>query len=198
MKKILACILILGVVGCSSQGGRTVSYGDAGSANAVSTDFGSNDLQQIASAMVDSLLTFPPVIEMTEKRRPVITIAMIKNKTRQHIDTESITDTIRTKLIRSGKFRFVDRSTDNVNINEIRYQQESGLVDQNTAQEFGHQIGAELALVGSITDIVQNAGNIRDVYYKFTLSLKNLRTGILEWSDEKEIRKIGVKDSFGW
>ena len=72
------------------------------------------------------------------------------------------------------------------------------MVDQNTAQEFGHQIGAELALVGSITDIVQNAGNIRDVYYKFTLSLKNLRTGILEWSDEKEIRKIGVKDSFGW
>lgn len=54
----------------------------------------------------------------------------VKNKTMQHIDTESITDTLRTKLIKSGKFRFIDRTTDAAAIEEIRTQQDSGLVDR--------------------------------------------------------------------
>lgn len=47
-------------------------------------------------------------------------------------------------------------------------------------------------------DITQRQGRETDVYYKFTLSLKNLSTGILEWSDEKEIKKLGTKPLFGW
>ena len=36
------------------------------------------------------------------------------------------------------------------------------------------------------------------VYYKFTMNLKNLRTGILEWSDEKEISKLKKDPRFGY
>jgi penicillin-binding protein activator len=192
---ILALALCLSSIGCASR--PHVSYGDPGSTEAVSTDFGSNDLQQIASSMVDSLLTFPPVVEATAKRRPVLVVDHVKNKTRQHIDTEGVTDTIRTKLIRSGKFRFIDRTTDDAAIDEIRTQQESGLTNQRTAIKFGKQFGAEYMLTGSIMDIPQRAGDITDVYYKFTLNLKNLTTGILEWADEKEIRKTAERPLFG-
>lgn len=186
---------MLMLAGCATA--PLVQYGDAGSAKPVSADFGSSDLQQIAGTMVDSLLTFPAVVELTAQKRPVLSVDKVKNKSMQHIDTESITDTIRTKLIKSGKFQFIDRTTDTAAIDEIRIQQDSGLVDRKNAVPFGSQAGADFILTANISEIRQQAGSITDVYYKFTMTLKNLRTGILEWSDEKEIRKVSEKPLFG-
>lgn len=180
--------------GCA---GPQVRYGDAGSVKPISTEFGSSDLQQIADSLVDSLLIFPPIVELTTAKRPVISVDRVKNKTMQHIDTESITDSIRAKLIKSGKFRFIDRTTDAQTIEEIKVQQDSGLVDKSTAVDFGKQIGAEFLLTANFSEIKQKTGSVTDVYYKFTMNLKNLKTGILEWSDEKEIRKVFNKSMFG-
>jgi len=189
---LIAATLTMG--GCATS---HVQYGDAGSAKPLSTEFGSSDLQQIAESMVDSLLTFPPIVEVTSQRRPIISVDKVKNKTMQHIDTESITDSIRARLIKSGKFRFIDRTTDEAAIEEIKTQQESGLVDKKKAVEFGQQFGAEYLLTANFAEIRQKAGSVTDVYYKFTMNLKNLKTGILEWSDEKEIRKVFTKSMFG-
>jgi len=195
MRLSLLGLLVISFVGCAS--GPIVKYGDATSLQTVSTDFSSSDLQQIAATMVDSLLTFPPIVEITNQRRPVLLVDEIKNKTMQHIDTESITDSIRTKLIQTGKFRFIDRTTDQAAINEVNTQQASGLVDKTTAVQFGKQIGAEYILTGNVSEIDQNNESVADVYYKFTLNLKNLTTGILEWSAEKEIRKTATRRVFG-
>jgi uncharacterized protein (TIGR02722 family) len=194
--KVLLAVAAIGVIslsGCAS----TMQYGDAGSAKPLSTEFGSSDLQQIAETMVDSMITFPPMVQMTASRRPVVSVDKVKNKTMQHIDTESVTDSIRTRLIRSGKFRFIDRTTDVQTIEELKTQQDSGLVDKKTAVDFGQQIGAEFLLTSNFSEIRQKSGSTTDVYYKFTMSLKNLKTGILEWSDEKEIRKVFKRGTFG-
>lgn len=188
-------IVVAMLAGCATV--PNVQYGDAGSAKPISTEFGSSDLQQIAESMVDSLVTFPPIVEMTAQKRPVISVDRVKNKTMQHIDTESITDTLRTKLIKSGKFRFIDRTTDAAAIDEIKTQQDSGLVDRKKAVNFGSQAGADFILTSNFSEIRQRAGSVTDVYYKFTMNLKNLRTGVLEWSDEKEIRKVFNKSLFG-
>lgn len=187
-------VVSMPLAGCAHN---NVSYGDAGSAKPLSTEFGSSDLQQIAESMVDSLVTFPPVVELTGQRRPVVSVDKVKNKTMQHIDTESVTDSIRARLIKSGKFRFIDRTTDSAAVDEIKTQQDSGLVDQKTAVNFGQQIGAEFLLTANFSEIKQRAGSVTDVYYKFTMNLKSLKTGILEWSDEKEIRKTFNRSMFG-
>lgn len=188
-----AVIGSLSLTGCAS----TMQYGDAGSAKPVSTEFGSSDLQQIAESMVDSLCTFPPLVELTTGRRPVVSVDKVKNKTMQHIDTESVTDSIRAKLIRSGKFRFIDRTTDTQTVEELKVQQDSGLVDKKNAVQTGQQFGAEFLLTANVSEITQRAGAVTDTYFKFTMSLKNLKTGILEWSDEKEIRKVFKRGTFG-
>ncbi|MHB8120550.1 MAG: penicillin-binding protein activator LpoB [Desulfuromonadaceae bacterium] len=199
MKNGMQKLLLVVAIGSFALGGcaSTMQYGDAGSAKPISTEFGSSDLQQIAETMVDSMLIFPPLVELTASRRPVVSVDKVKNKTMQHIDTESITDSIRAKLIRSGKFRFIDRTTDEQTIEELRTQQDSGLVDKKTAVQFGQQIGAEFLLTSNFSEIRQKVGSTTDVYYKFTMSLKNLKTGILEWSDEKEIRKVFTRGTFG-
>lgn len=197
MKTALALASLMALsTGCATT--PDVKYGDAASAKPLSTDFGSSDLQQIAETMVDSLMTFPPVVELTSQKRPVLSVDKVKNKTMQHIDTESITDSVRAKMIKSGKFRFIDRTTDDAAIEEIKIQQESGLVNKKDAVNFGTQSGAEFILTSNFSEIKQKSGNVTDVYYKFTMNLKNLRTGVLEWSDEKEIRKVSKKPLIGY
>ena len=190
---VAAGLLALLASGCAT----TVEYGDATSSKPISTDFGSADLQQIAATMVDSLLVFPPVMDLTASRRPVLMVDTVKNKTMQHIDTESVTDSIRTKLIRSGKFRFTDRTTDAAFKEELGVQNDSGLVDPSTAIAFGQQIGAEFMLTANLSEISQRAGRVNDVYYKFTMNLRDLKSGRLLWADEKEIRKQKTRSIFG-
>lgn len=181
------------MAGCASK----VEYGDAQARETVTTDFGSTDLQQIAGKMVNDMLTFPPVVQMTQDRRPVVFVDTIKNKTTEHIDTESVTDTIQSKLINSGKFRFVDMSKVEAVRKQLEYQADSGMVDQSTAMRMGQQIGAEFMLYGNLAGITKRDSSTKDVYYKFTLKLMNLKTGIIEWSGEKEIRKTRQRSLFG-
>ncbi|MGR3310637.1 MAG: penicillin-binding protein activator LpoB [Candidatus Brocadiales bacterium] len=189
----LCCVAI--IAGCTAP--MRVQYGDPTWTETTTIDFGSTDLQDIANKMVGSLLTFPPIVQVTRERRPVIFVERIKNKTLEHIDTESITDTIRTKIVHSGMFRFIDMTKVDAVMKQLGYQSESGLVDPAKSASFGRQIGAEYMLYGNLSSIVKRTGGVKDVYYKFTLNLMHLQTGILEWADEKEIRKIRSRAKFG-
>ncbi len=191
---VVAGLLSVSLAGCS----KGIKYGDAAEIETTTTSFGSTDLQQMAEKMVDSVLTFPPIVEITAKRRPVMFVDTIKNKTSEHIDTESITDTISSRLLRSGKFRFVDMTKVAALKKQLDYQKDSGMVNQNTATKVGQQIGAEYMLYGNLSSIVKRNSSRKDVYYKFTLKLVHLQSGIVEWSDEKEIRKSKEKSMFGF
>lgn len=181
--------------GCTST---KVGYTDPLSSQPITTDWEAGDLHQIAEKMVDSLLSSPAIVQATAQRAPVVSVGKVKNKTMQHIDTESLTDTIRTRLMRSGKFQFVDRTTDDQVAEELKFQQESGLVDPQKAVQVGQQSGAEYLLTANLSEIANTDGRTRDVFYKFTMSMKNLRTGLLEWSEEKELRKVSTRKRFGF
>ena len=189
-------VLSVGLSGC--MGGSNVKYGDAAAVETTTTDFGSTDLQKMAEKMVDSVLTFPPIVDVTSKRRPVMFVDTIKNKTSEHIDTESITDTISSRLLRSGKFRFVDMTKVAAVRKQMDFQGDSGMVKESTAMKMGQQIGAEYMLYGNLSSIVKRNSSSKDVYYKFTMKLMHIESGILEWSDEKEIRKSKKKSMFGF
>lgn len=185
-KLIFLLAATIGLTGCQSK----VEYGDATEVETVNENFGSADLQAIATKMVDSMLTFPPVMVLTANDRPIIFVDKIKNKTSEHIDTESVTDSISNKLLRSGKFRFIDMTKVDAVRKQLDYQNNAGMVDPSTAISFGRQIGAKYMLYGNLSSIVKQDGSTKDVYYKMTMRLMDLETGLIEWSDEKEIRKV--------
>jgi uncharacterized protein (TIGR02722 family) len=81
---------------------------------------------------------------------------------------------------------------------QIKFQQEGGMVDTSKALQFGKQIGAEYMLYGNLSSIVKSNKDKSDVYYKFTLRLMDLESGLVEWADETEIRKTKAKESVGW
>ena len=195
MKKSIIALLGLAVIlgGCSNK----VSYGDAQATETTTIDFGSTDLQKIAGEMVDSMMMSGSVAAITRDQRPIVFVERIKNKTSEHIDTESITDTISTKMLNSGKFRFVDMDRVESVREQLNFQNTDELVNQSTAIQFGKMVGAQYMLYGNLSSIVKNAGSDKDVYYKMTMRLMDLETGLIEWADETEIRKAQSKSLFG-
>jgi len=187
------CVIV--IAGCVTT--SKVTYEDPKGVETLTIDFGSTDLQQIAGKMVDSLLISPSVVRVTIDQQPVVLVDKIKNKTLEHIDTESITDTIKTRLLNSGKFRFVDMTKVDTVRKQLEFQTESGLVDPSTAASIGKLIGAEYMLYGNFSSIVKRTQMHKDVYYKFTLNLMHLETGEIKWADEKEIRKTRERPLFG-
>ncbi|TYK64447.1 penicillin-binding protein activator LpoB [Colwellia echini] len=184
------------VAGCTNK--SVVRYGDANAVETTNIDFGSTDLQKVAGEMTDSLLVSPVIGTLTANNRPILFVESIKNKTSEHIDTESITDSISTKLLRSGKFRFVDMSRVAAARKQLDYQQSSGMVDPSKAMQFGKQVGAQYMLYGNLASIVKSNQDQSDVYYKFTLRLMDLESGLVEWADETEIRKTKGKEFVSW
>ncbi len=195
MKKSIIALLGLAVIlgGCSNK----VSYGDAQATETTTIDFGSTDLQTIAAEMVDSMMMSGSVAAITRDQRPIVFVERIKNKTSEHIDTESITDTISTKMLNSGKFRFVDMDRVESVRQQLNFQNTDELVNQSTAIQFGKMVGAQYMLYGNLSSIVKNAGSDKDVYYKMTMRLMDLENGLIEWADETEIRKAQSKSLFG-
>lgn len=190
---ISAAIAVLALSACASS--PSVSYGSPEQVETVTTEFGSTDLQMIAEKMVNSLLATPI---LSSGERPVMYVHRVKNRTDEHIDTKSITDKIRVTLLKSGRVRFsaVNEVNDEM-VKQLEYQTSSGMVDPNTAKSIGAQVGADYFLYGEITSIRKAAGRVQDVYFKFTMNLVNIQTGLIEWADEKEIRKQARRPLIG-
>src|SRR6185436_6302080 len=166
-RRLLVVLSLLAAVtiasGCAKD---KVRYGDARGVETVTNEFGSTDLQMIAESMTRSMLGAPVV---AGGNLPIVTVQEVKNKTSEYIDTRAITDSIRSEL------------------------QKSQYYDPSKSSEVGKMVGAAYRLEGNITSIVKQVKDVKDVYYKFNLQLWNVRNGLLEWTDEKEIRKTTTK-----
>jgi penicillin-binding protein activator len=173
------------LAGCAKE--EKTSYGDARGVETLTNQFGSTDLQMIAESMARSMQQAPSI---ASGNLPIVTVQEVRNKTSEYIDTRAITDSIRSELQKGGRVRFaVDAVGMQQQTEELNRQQDSGLYAKPTAVEKGQMLGAQYRMEGNITSIVKQVKDKKDVYYKFNLQLWNIRNGLLEWSDEKEIRK---------
>jgi penicillin-binding protein activator len=184
---LLPLLAVLALAGCATDKTR---YGDAKAVETVTNTFGSTDLQMIAESMTRSMLQAPVIIS---GNLPIVTVQEVKNRTSEYIDTRAITDSIRAELQKGGKVRFaVDAAAMSQQVEELKRQQ-GEFYAKETAAEKGQMMGAQYRMEGNVTSIVKQVKDVKDVYYKFNLQLWNIRNGLLEWSDEKEIRKTTTK-----
>jgi uncharacterized protein (TIGR02722 family) len=185
-KLILILSLSLMFFSCSPK----VLYDDPRKVETLTINFSSTDLQIISQAMVDSLLQS---VITNNDNKPIIVIEEVKNKTAEYIDTSIITDSIRAKLSNSGLVQF------GVNIDELDGQiseidrQQNEYYDENLSVEKGKLAGADYRLAGSLVSIDKVKKKLfktkKDKFYKLSLQLWNIKTGVMVWADEKDIRK---------
>ena len=200
MKKIvfpvclLCCVAVLG--GC-----RTRIQEVPLDRSAATTKIEPQDIRRTVEKMVESLLVAPGVKEFVSNRRPVMDVEPMQNRTTQHVDMVSLTESVRMQLLRSGMFRFVDRSstgTAAVDVERINQENQLGLVDPSKAVKAGQQTALDMYLTGTLSEIKNVTGRTTDQYYKFSMILKDLKTGEIVWADEQEIRKASTRPVMGW
>ena len=189
---LLAALTALILAGCQTTSPTTgtpgVSYGDAKAVETVTTDLGSTDIQMISEKMTQGLIQTPDIQSLIKKRQ-LLMASPVQNKTSEYFDTKLITDTILTQLQKNGVRYTIEADNMQNQVDELRRQNQSGLYDKSKTVKMGKMQGAKYRLDGSISSIVKRTTDLKDVYYKMNMRLIDIETGVVEWSDEKEIRK---------
>ena len=191
---MLALALAAGAAGCATTVARETQLDMKPKTAALEPQ----DVRRTVEKMVDSMLADQDFIAEVGGRRPVLDITGLKNRSTMHLDMASITDSIRTKLVRSRKFRFMDRTTSADDLQFMNDQALNGLTDAKKAVRAGKQSAAQMYLYGALTEMRDQTNGVTDRYFKFTLNLKDLSSGELVWTDEQEIRKEQTNNVLGF
>ncbi len=194
IKKLFLGISLLFFAACGPKAFVKGDYDDVNKQNLLNDQWSETDMQTTVKDMVTSLTAHPAI--SNAKAPPLLMVTNLQNKTSEHIDTQSIMDMVRVELMKSGRVGFVDKEARSDIKDEYDYQN-SGVVSQETKKGPGGQIGADFIVNGRLDSIVQEVGKDKTVYYKITLNLTNLKTGVISWSDNKQIRKTFRKKSVG-
>lgn len=164
-------------------------------ANLLNDGWSESDMQVAVRDLVGSATGHPAIA--SAKKVPVVMVTKLQNKTSEHIDTQSVMDMVTAELMRGGRVSFVDKAAREDIAEEYEYQGGTGMVDRTSAKGKGGQIGADFIINGRLDSIVQEVGKDKTVYYKITLNLTNLKTGLIVWTDYKQIRKRFKKKRIG-
>src|SRR4051812_1621272 len=128
-------------------------YDDPTRVELLDDKFNEADMQQMADTVIKAMVGCGYV--SNAPKPPIVIVERVQNRTTDHIDTVSMTDKIRTALIKSGKVRFVNKQERGTLDEEYDYNKEGGNVDQITAKKKGKQIGADYILSGALATNVQ-------------------------------------------
>lgn len=191
----LAALSVLALTNCGPRQFVKGEYDEnIDQANLLTDKWSESDMQKAVKDLVSSAISHPSIA--SAKRPPVVMVTRLQNKTSEHIDTQSVTDMFTVELMRSGKVTFVDKAAREDIAEEYDYQA-SGTTSRETQKGKGGQIGADFIMNGRLDSIVQEAGRDKTVYYKLTMNLTNLKTGLIQWTDHKQIRKQYKKKRVG-
>jgi len=190
-------VMTLSVMVLSSCGQKAFvkgDYQDPEKTNLLNDQWSETDMQNVVKDLVGSLSAHPVIKDA--KNPPVVMVTQLQNKTSEHIDTQSVMDMVRVDLMKTGKVGFIDKEARQDISDEYNYQN-SGMVSSETKKGPGGQTGADFIINGRLDSIVQEVGKEKTVYYKVTLNMTNLKTGMIVWSDNKQIRKAYKKKTIG-
>lgn len=190
---LLGAVSILTVTACGPKAFVKGEYDkDVERENLLNDQWSETDMQVVVKELVASMLAHPSLA--ASKKKPIVMVTRLQNKTSEHIDTQNIMDMVRVELQKSGKVSFVDKEARDDVSAEYDYQN-SGMVNNTSKKGPGKQIGADFIINGRLDSITQEVGNRKSVYYKITLNLSDLDTNVIEWTDYKQIRKLYKKRS---
>lgn len=187
------CVLIL-QSGCGPKTFTKGEYDDPERVALLDDKFNEADMQQMAETIVQAMVSCDSIKKA--KKAPTVLVARVQNRTEEHIDTQSLTDKIRTALIKSKKVRFVNKEERGTLEEEYDYN-EAGNTSYETMKKRGKQTGADYIMSGSMATNIQQVGNDKLIYYKITMNLTNVDTSEIDCVEEKEIRKKYRRRSVG-
>ncbi|MCP3177465.1 penicillin-binding protein activator LpoB [Desulfuromonas sp. KJ2020] len=186
-------VLFLGLVGC----GTKVTRIDTDEVRDLSGRWNDTDSRLVAEAMVQDCLNRPWLSQYVTRtgKTPDIIVGQVRNRSSEHISTETFTKDLERALINSGRANFVASSEERVGVREERLDQDIH-ASPETRKAPGMEAGADFMLIGSINSIVDREGKEMVVFYQVNLELIDMVDNRKVWLGEKKIKKFVERARF--
>ena len=190
---ILPVLLVL-LTAC----GTKVSRIDVGEVRDLSGRWNDTDSRLVAEAMMQDCLDHPWLSQFTSRagKKPDIIVGQIRNRSSEHISTETFTKDLERALINSGRGNFVASAEERLGVREERLDQDIQ-ASPETRKSPGMEAGADYMLIGSINSIVDREGREKVVYYQVNLELIDMTSNRKVWIGDKKIKKYIERARFG-
>lgn len=192
---LLAATVIMG--GCSTAPKVTRTASDE--VIDLSGRWNDTDSRLTAETMVSSMLSSAWLERFIsdESREPVVIVGSIRNRSSEHIDSETFIKDIERELINSGRVIFVAGGDARDEVREERDDQQSNAT-QNTAAALAAETGADFMMQGVITSQTDAIDGKRATLYKVDMELIGLENNQKVWIDVKEIKKLVEQKKASW
>ncbi|MDB5106652.1 MAG: hypothetical protein JWP91_4341 [Fibrobacteres bacterium] len=123
------------------------------------------------------------------KTTPTVVVGEVRNKSHEHISTETFVNDIQRALINSGKVDFVANKGERGQIREEKSDQASN-ASVETRQDAGEESGAQLMMIGELNSIVDQDGGKAVVFYQVNMELVEIASHKKLWIGDKKIKKF--------
>lgn len=184
----VACISLVALGGC---GGLKVSRKSVDETIDLSGAWNDTDSRKTSAAMIDDMLEQRWLRVFKKKNRnkaPTVIVGRIRNKSHEHINTETFIADIERAVINSGEVEFVASRNERGEIREERMEQDLH-ARADTRSAMGQEIGADFMLQGSINTIVDAHKKEQVRYYQVDLTLISMKNNRKVWVGQKKIKK---------
>ena len=172
---------------------------DPNEASTLTANYDQKDLLSWTDEMTDLILK---QFATAEDTRPILSVFGIQNRTKQHLDTQSLADTISGKLLDSGKIQLTNTARRDELLREQGYQLQNATPESRVA--IGKQLGAKYMLTGALTEISNRSGRqVRvskkeDKFFMLTCEITDLQTGLIVLRKQVQRMRRARKPIIGW
>ncbi|MGM0381319.1 MAG: penicillin-binding protein activator LpoB [bacterium] len=201
-KSTLSIVLLLFSVlllqGCASSQPR-VSRIDPGETVDLTGEWNDSDSSRVAQKMVSDCLNRPWLSQFRDREghRPTVIVGLFRNKSSEHIPTETFTKDMERELLNSGKVDFVAMAEEREALRKERRDQARHASEQ-TAARLAQETGADYMLQGVFHAQKQQWKGEQVVNYKVDMELIDIESNQKAWMGSKEIKKRISQSSYSW
>lgn len=187
---LLAASLSLAMLaGCS--GTKQVTRVDEKEQIDLSGRWNDVDSRLVANEMVEDALSRPWLADWVEDKgkKPVVIVGLVKNRSSEHIATETFINDIERAFINSGRVRLVQGAEFREDLRAEKADQQTN-ASMETIKRFGRELGADFILQGTVNSITDSNNKTKVVFYQTDLELTNIETNEKVWLGNKKIKKV--------
>ena len=191
-KILLTTALLLPIFLLSGCMPTKVSRVDTDTEIALTDRWNDQDSKLVAEEMIADMLSYPWLRKFKQAhpgKEPTITIQRIRNKSHEHISTETFVNDIKRAVMRSGVAEFIVSGEERERLRAELKQQDT-YASENSRMEMGEETGANVVLSGSINSMVDQLDGKRVTAYQVDIKLINLQTTPEVWSGQQKIKKL--------
>lgn len=184
---LATALLGAALTGC---GGKSVTRIDSDETVDISGRWNDTDSRLVSEEMIKDCLNQQWLPKhMTERgKKPVVIVGAIRNKSMEHIPTDTFIADIERAYVNSGEVTVVADAGTRADLRAEREAMQ-GNASPETVKEFGREMGADYVLTGNINQIVDEEGGQKVSFYQTDLELVDVESNVKVWMGQKKIKK---------